>query len=151
MTAPGVALPELAACLGVTVAAAGLGVAAFVLLRAAGPGLSGRVLAACRTLAVALAIPGCALALLLPRLAGEDGGVPRAVLQGLCLVPLVLLPPLGAACRLPAGLARTAEGLGAGRGVRARMLWLPLLGPSGLAALLLAVGGSVLVALVDAR
>nr|WP_246379457.1 hypothetical protein [Gluconacetobacter johannae] len=125
--------------------------AAFVLLRAAGPGLSGRVLAACRVLAVSLAIPGCALALLLPRLAGGDGGVPRAVLQGLCLVPLALLPPLGAVCRLPAGLSRTAEGLGAGRGTRARMLWLPLLGPSGLAALLLAAGGSVLVALVDAR
>nr|WP_275943752.1 hypothetical protein [Gluconacetobacter tumulisoli] len=144
-------LSDLVICLATAGAAAGVGLAAFVLLRAAGPGLSGRVLAACLTLAVALAIPGCVLALLLPRLAGGDGGVPRAVLQGLCLVPLVVLPPLGAICRLPAGLARTAEGLGAGQGMRARMLWLPLLGPSGLAALLLAVGGSVLVALVDVR
>ncbi|MBB2158247.1 hypothetical protein HLH33_18440 [Gluconacetobacter diazotrophicus] len=131
------------------VAAAGGGgvvCGACLLLRAGG---WGRVLSAGRAAALALAIPGV-VAAALPGLVSGDPAV-RAMLQGFCLVPLVLLAPLRALDRLPPGLTRTAAGLGAGPGARARGLWLPLLGPAGLVALGLAAGGAVLAGVSGGR
>jgi hypothetical protein len=150
LSAPFLSAPFLSAI--VIRIAASLGGACLVgtaclLLRAIG---SGRVLSAGRVATLVLAIPGGMAAVMLPGLVPGDPAL-RAVLQGLCLVPLVLLAPLRALDRLPAGLTRTAVGLGAGPGARMRGLWMPLLGPAGLAALGLAAGGAVLVGVLGGR
>ncbi|GAA4475296.1 hypothetical protein [Gluconacetobacter asukensis] len=127
---------------GAALAACGLG----LLLRAGPRGR--RVLSAAQVCALALAIPGWmgAVALSGP---WRDGGAEPVVTQAVCLVPLVLLPLLRALDRLPPGLARTAAGLGAGRVVRLRGLWLPLLGPAALGAAVLAVAGVVMMGVLD--
>ncbi|GBQ23707.1 hypothetical protein ACLRDC_07425 [Gluconacetobacter sacchari] len=107
-----------------------------------------RVLSGATVCALALAIPGWMGAV---ALAGpwRGGGMASVVIQAVCVVPLVLLPLLRGLDRLPPGLARTARGLGAGRGARLRGLWLPLLGPAVLAAAALAVAGAVMVGVLD--
>ncbi|MBB2206265.1 hypothetical protein [Gluconacetobacter takamatsuzukensis] len=144
---PAFSAPALAVSLlvegGAAVAACGFG-----LLLRAGP-VGRRALSGARVCALALALPGWMGAVALSGPWREDGVEP-VVTQAVCLVPLVLLPLLRALDRLPPGLARTAAGLGAGRAVRVRGLWVPLLGPAALAAAGLALAGAVMVGVLDA-
>ncbi len=86
-----------------------------------------------------LLLPGAAAALLLPgTLCGPFGRVGALMWRVALAAPVILLPPLLAVTRLQRHQARAAAGLGAGRLDRLRWLWLPQLGPSLLASLLLA-------------
>ncbi|MFW7268689.1 hypothetical protein ACMAUO_12050 [Gluconacetobacter sp. Hr-1-5] len=143
---PAFSVPALAVSLLVEGGAAGAACGLGLLLRV---GPKGRcVLSGARIGALALAIPGWMGAVMLSG-PWRDGGAGPVAVQAACLVPLVLLPLLRALDRLPPGLARTAAGLGAGRAVRLRGLWLPLLGPAALVAAVLAVAGAVLVGVLD--
>lgn len=143
---PAFSVPALVVSLLVESVAAGAACGLGLLLRARPQGR--RVLSGARIGALALAIPGWMGAVMLSG-PWRDGGAGPVVMQAVCLVPLVLLPLLRALDRLPPGLTRTAAGLGAGRLVRLRGLWLPLLGPSALAAAVLAVAGAVMVGVFD--
>ena len=94
-------------------------------------------------------LPGVAGALCLPRLAGHGDAALWPVLQGVFVCPLVTVLPLRALMRVPASVSRTAWGLGAGTWMRARMLWLPLLGPSLVLSACAGLGMGMLAAMAD--
>ena len=87
-----------------------------------------------------LLLPGAVAALLLPSLpCGLLGRAEPPLWRIALAAPVILLPLLLALTRLQRHQARAAAGLGAGWLDRLRWLWLPQLGPSLLASLLLAV------------
>ncbi|MCJ8354785.1 hypothetical protein [Novacetimonas hansenii] len=95
-------------------------------------------------------VPGMAGVLWLPHWGGAAGNVALwPVLQGVFVCPLVTVLPLRALMRVPASVSRTAWGLGAGPWMRARLLWLPLLGPSLVLSACAGLGMGVLAAMVD--
>ena len=97
---------------------------------------------AARQLALALLIPGIALALRPEWLLDTHDAATRAMFMILGGLPLLVLPVLCRLARMLNGQVRAASGLGAGRIAILRLVWLPQLGP---AALL----GGFLIALLD--
>ncbi|PYD59581.1 hypothetical protein CFR73_11060 [Novacetimonas maltaceti] len=106
--------------------------------------------AAVQAMLLLLLLPGVGGALCLPRLSGSAIGAGAwPVLQGMLLCPLVTVLPLRSLLRVPASISRTAWGLGAGTWMRARLLWLPLLGPSLVLSACAGLGMGVLAAMAD--
>lgn len=87
---------------------------------------------AVRQLALALLVPGIALALRPEWLPGAHEAGTRAVFMILGVLPLLVLPVLSRLAGMLDGQVRAASGLGAGRIAILRLVWLPQLGPPGL-------------------
>ncbi len=85
-----------------------------------------------RQLALALLVPGIALASRSEWLPGRQGAGARAMFMILGVLPLLLLPVLARLAGMLDGQVRAASGLGAGRIAILRLVWLPQLGPAAL-------------------
>ena len=85
-----------------------------------------------RQLALALLVPGIALASRSEWLPGGQGAGARAMFMILGVLPLLLLPVLARLAGMLDGQVRAASGLGAGRIAILRLVWLPQLGPAAL-------------------
>ncbi len=85
-----------------------------------------------RQLALALLVPGIALASRSERLLGEHGAGAQAMFMILGVLPLLVLPVLAQLAGMLDGQVRAASGLGAGRIAILRLVWLPQLGPAAL-------------------
>ncbi len=93
---------------------------------------------AARQLALALLVPGVALALRPEWLLDARDAGARSTSMVLGVLPLLVLPVLSRLAGMLDGQVRAASGLGAGRIAILRLVWLPQLGPAALLGALLA-------------